>query len=34
MNVKSKNLWFVYALITTLTWGVWGAFSEIPEKNG
>ena len=34
MNVKSKNLWFVYALITTLTWGVWGAFSEIPDKNG
>jgi len=34
MNVKSKNLWLVYALITTLTWGVWGAFSEIPEKNG
>lgn len=34
MNIKSKNLWFVYALITTLTWGVWGAFSEIPDKNG
>jgi drug/metabolite transporter (DMT)-like permease len=34
MNVKSKNLWLVYALITTLTWGVWGAFSEIPDKNG
>ncbi|MEI6675266.1 MAG: EamA family transporter [Verrucomicrobiota bacterium] len=34
MNVKSKNLWLVYALITTLTWGVWGAFSEIPKNNG
>ena len=34
MNIQSKNLWLVYALITTLTWGVWGAFSEIPDKNG
>src|SRR5690606_19077439 len=22
------------ALITTLSWGVWGAFIELPEKNG
>ena len=30
----SKKHWLVYALITTFFWGVWGAFSEIPEKNG
>lgn len=30
----SKNNWLLYALITTLFWGVWGAFIEIPEKNG
>lgn len=29
-----KKHWLVYALITTFFWGVWGAFSEIPEKNG
>lgn len=26
--------WQLYTLITTLSWGVWGAFIEIPEKNG
>lgn len=26
--------WLLYAIITTLTWGVWGAFIEIPEKAG
>ncbi len=29
-----SELWFVYALVTTLCWGVWGAFVERPEKNG
>ncbi|MGX5820883.1 DMT family transporter [Chitinophaga lutea] len=31
MKLKS---WQLYTLITTLSWGVWGAFIEIPEKNG
>ncbi len=26
--------WFLYALFTTLCWGIWGAFVEIPEKAG
>jgi drug/metabolite transporter (DMT)-like permease len=26
--------WFLYALIVTLFWGVWGALTEIPVKNG
>lgn len=26
--------WLLYALLTTLFWGVWGAFIELPEKNG
>jgi drug/metabolite transporter (DMT)-like permease len=26
--------WLTYALVTTLFWGVWGAFIEIPEKRG
>jgi len=29
-----SELWFVYAVVTTLFWGVWGAFIERPEKNG
>jgi uncharacterized membrane protein len=32
--MKSERLWLLYALITTLFWGVWGAFIEIPEKSG
>ena len=31
--MKSK-LWLVYALITTVFWGLWGALIEIPEKGG
>ncbi len=26
--------WFVYAVVTMLFWGVWGALIERPEKNG
>jgi uncharacterized membrane protein len=29
-----KNTWLFYALVTTIFWGVWGAFIEIPEKSG
>jgi drug/metabolite transporter (DMT)-like permease len=32
--MKEKRLWLLYALITTVFWGVWGAFIEIPEKSG
>ena len=28
------SLWFFYAVVTMLFWGVWGAFIERPEKNG
>ena len=31
MKIKS---WFIYALITTSFWGLWGALIEIPEKGG
>ncbi len=31
--MKSKP-WLIYALVTTILWGVWGAFIEIPEKAG
>ena len=30
----TKKLWLLFALITTIFWGVWGAFIEIPEKAG
>ena len=29
-----KKPWLFFALITTIFWGVWGAFIEIPEKAG
>ena len=32
--IRSSRLWLVYALITTVFWGIWGAFIEIPEKAG
>jgi drug/metabolite transporter (DMT)-like permease len=31
--LKGKH-WLSYALVTTLTWGLWGALIEIPEKGG
>ena len=31
--MKAKP-WLIYALITTIFWGIWGAFIEIPEKAG
>lgn len=31
--MKNKS-WLLYAMITTVLWGVWGAFIEIPEKAG
>lgn len=30
----SRNGWLFYALITLFTFGVWGAFSEIPAQRG
>ena len=32
--MSSSKLWLVYALTTTICWGIWGAFIEIPEKAG
>ncbi len=29
-----SELWLVYAVVTTVFWGVWGAFVELPEKKG
>lgn len=28
---KKKNPWLLYALITMVTWGIWGAFSDQPD---
>ncbi len=30
--MKTKQHWLVYAIITTIFWGVWGALIEIPQK--
>jgi uncharacterized membrane protein len=29
-----KHTWLIFALITTVFWGLWGAFMEIPIKEG
>ena len=34
MLAIGKRLWLIYAVVTTLFWGVWGALIEIPEKAG
>lgn len=31
--MKNK-LWLIYAILTTVTWGIWGALIEIPQKAG
>lgn len=34
MIIMGKKNWLLYAFITTIFWGIWGAFIEIPEKAG
>jgi drug/metabolite transporter (DMT)-like permease len=29
-----SNIWLVFAVVTTLFWGVWGALIEVPERRG
>lgn len=31
---RSAKLWLVFALVTTVFWGIWGALIEIPERAG
>jgi uncharacterized membrane protein len=32
--VTGPKTWLLYALATTLLWGVWGAFTGLPEQQG
>ncbi len=32
--MKNKKPWLLFALITTIFWGVWGAFTSLPSENG
>lgn len=34
INYMKKSPWLIFAVVTTIFWGVWGAFIEIPEKAG
>lgn len=34
MQPMNKKIWLVYALVTTVTWGMWGAFSKSPMESG
>ena len=33
-NAGAKSRWLMYALITTVTWGVWGVFAGLPAEHG
>lgn len=33
-KISASKGWLVFALVTTLFWGVWGSLIEIPEKAG
>ncbi len=33
IRLVSKT-WLLYAMVTAVFWGIWGAFIEIPEKSG
>ena len=30
----NKKIWLLYALVTMVTWGMWGAFSKSPMESG
>ncbi|MCF6297994.1 MAG: DMT family transporter [Flavobacteriaceae bacterium] len=32
--MKNKKPWLLFAIITTIFWGVWGAFTGVPSENG
>lgn len=32
--MRRTNSWYLYAILTTVFWGIWGAFSSTPEKAG
>jgi uncharacterized membrane protein len=34
MIAIAQRKWLLFALTTTVFWGIWGAFIEIPEKSG
>ena len=34
INIYEKKNWLLYASVTAIFWGIWGAFIEIPEKAG
>lgn len=34
MKGSNNRLWLIYAIITTVFWGIWGAFTGLPAENG
>ena len=33
-TLVSRRSWLMYALLTTVSWGVWGAFAGLPTQHG
>ncbi len=34
MREKNNKPWLLYAIIATIFWGIWGAFTGVPSENG
>jgi uncharacterized membrane protein len=34
IQMKSSRNWLWYAIVTTVFWGIWGAWIEVPQKAG
>ena len=34
MKESKKKPWLLYAIVATVFWGVWGAFTSVPSRNG
>lgn len=34
MKESKKKPWLLYAIVATVFWGVWGAFTSVPSSNG
>jgi len=32
--VKQNRLWLLYAMVTVIAWGIWGAFIDTPAEHG
>jgi len=34
LRVRTPKAWLIYAFATTILWGIWGAFTDLPTQRG